>query len=238
MDTQRITDRGRHYERIHAHHSRPGHLNCPPGPGVNGTRIVQTVYSAALKPTTLTKQLTFSNPSMLGLGRSPQVGQPISVIPPQWKQSGVKTTLQWLRNGTPIPGATKSIYTPVAADQGKHLTIAITGSLAGYAEKPIHEGAWLHQVLPALPKESAPTISGTAAVGSVLTAKKGTYRVPTDVWFQWQRNGVDITGTHSTTYELTTADKGAKITVRSIEGSYSGFMPYTPTITSTPVTVL
>lgn len=205
--------------------------------GVNGTTIIETVYTASLKPSKIARQLTLAGGVTSGLRSSPQVGQRVSIVVPAWTQAGVKTNLQWLRNGTVIPGATNAIYTPVAADEGKQLTVSITGTLTGYATTVIAAGDWLHRVMPALPQASAPAITGTATVGSTLTAKKGIYRVPTAVWFQWQRNGVDIKGAIASTYKLTSADRAAKITVRSIEGSRPGYMLDMPTLTSLPVLV-
>lgn len=205
--------------------------------GVNGTTTIATVYSVPLQPTKLTKQLTITNGPYTMRGEYPKVGQTTAFTDATWTESGVKTAYQWLRNGAAIPGATSTAYQAVAADEGKRLTLAVTGSLAGYAQKTYEAGIWLPYVAAPLPKESAPIISGTATVGSTLTAKKGTYRMPTDVLFQWQRNGVDINGATDDTYKPTKTDKGAKITVRSIQISRPGYIPDSPTLTSSPVTV-
>jgi hypothetical protein len=39
---------------------------------------------------------------------------------------------QWLRNGIPIPGATKSIHTITSSDLGKSITVAVTARRTGY----------------------------------------------------------------------------------------------------------
>lgn len=206
--------------------------------GISGTKTLRTVYSAPMKPSKLTKLLTPVSTPMTGLRSDPQVGQRVSVIPPKWQQAGVKTSIQWLRDGTAIPGATSAIYTPVTADQGKQLTFTVTGRLTGYADTVIAAGSWLHKVMPAFPAEAAPTITGTATVGSELIARNGTHRMPTQVWFQWQRNGKDIPGAERVVYKLTSADRGAKITVRAIQG----YRPAPgdvegPSLTSAAVTV-
>ncbi|SKB03009.1 hypothetical protein [Aeromicrobium choanae] len=63
-----------------------------------------------------------------------------------------------------------------------------------------------------------PTISGTAAVDSVLTAARGTWfpTVGVDFGYQWLRNGVVIEGATASTYRLRDADSGRAISVRVI----------------------
>lgn len=49
----------------------------------------------------------------------------------------VKLTYQWLRNGVPISGATKSSYTVGSADSGHLVTVRVTGSAKGYTTATI-----------------------------------------------------------------------------------------------------
>ncbi|WP_427005343.1 hypothetical protein [Pseudarthrobacter sp. H2] len=49
--------------------------------------------------------------------------------------------------------------------------------------------------------------------------------MPTDVGFRWERNGVGITGATAATYKLAAADKGAKITVRTLVKVYATGLP-------------
>jgi surface antigen len=67
-----------------------------------------------------------------------------------------------------------------------------------------------------------PTVSGTAKVGSTLTASSGTW-TPSGVTltYQWLRDGVIISGATKTSYALTNADVGHAMTI-SITGSKSG----------------
>ncbi|GAA5203511.1 hypothetical protein [Microbacterium jejuense] len=61
----------------------------------------------------------------------------------------------------------------------------------------------------------APTMSGTVKVGSTLTAVPGTWGPkPVTLSYQWLRNGAAISGATGTTYKLTTADAGKKVSVR------------------------
>jgi hypothetical protein len=57
-------------------------------------------------------------------------------------------------------------------------------------------------------------ISGSTTVGSTLTVNPGIYEPAADtVTYQWQRNGVNIAGATSVSYELTAEDAGKQIRV-------------------------
>ncbi|MEU5099301.1 hypothetical protein [Streptomyces sp. NPDC020996] len=69
----------------------------------------------------------------------------------------------------------------------------------------------------------SPAVSGTAKVGSTLTAKNGSWSVkPTAYSYQWYRGSTAISGATSATYKLTSADKGRKIKVR-VKGTRTSF---------------
>ncbi len=69
----------------------------------------------------------------------------------------------------------------------------------------------------------APTITGTAKVGSTLTVSRGTWN-PTDATFayQWKANGVAIAGATSTTLKPALAHVGKRITVQ-VTASHPGY---------------
>lgn len=73
-----------------------------------------------------------------------------------------------------------------------------------------------------------PTVSGTAAVGHVLTANH-TYP-ESEVTYQWTRGGADIAGATGKTYTLTSADSNQSIAVR-VTGANVNYLN-TSTITS------
>jgi DNA-binding beta-propeller fold protein YncE len=75
----------------------------------------------------------------------------------------------------------------------------------------------------AFKKAATPTISGTAKVGSKLTAKAGTWSPKaTSYRYQWLRGGVAIPGATASTYVLTAEDAGKAITVKA-KGLLSGY---------------
>ena len=81
-------------------------------------------------------------------------------------------------------------------------------------------------------KPATPHISGSAKVGSTLTAKPGTWHPGTvTLSYQWSRSGVDVDGATASTYALTNADANATITV-TVTGSETGYT--TDSVTSAP----
>jgi hypothetical protein len=70
------------------------------------------------------------------------VGQTLTAVPGTWLPSLVTFSYRWLRcdaigaGCTPIAGATGATYSPVAADSGRRLSVAVTAALAGLIPSP------------------------------------------------------------------------------------------------------
>lgn len=78
-----------------------------------------------------------------------------------------------------------------------------------------------------------PTISGTAKVGKVLTAKPGSWGPkPVRFVYAWYRNAAVIPGAAGPSHKLVAADRGKKITV-SVTGSKAGYMTASTTSKAT-----
>ncbi|KMK65711.1 nidogen-like domain-containing protein [Puniceibacterium sp. IMCC21224] len=126
-------------------------------------------------------------------------------------------TFQWLRDGTPVNGATASTYVLQQADVNAEMTLTVTASInGGAAETATSDPTPAVSNVNDLP-DGEVIINGTAAVNSTLTADAsgltdddglGTFS------FQWMRNGSDIDGETGTTYDLTIGDAGSSISVR------------------------
>ena len=73
-----------------------------------------------------------------------------------------------------------------------------------------HDG----ETLPVVTNTALPTISGSAHVGSTLTASTGSWSPEaTEYYYDWLRDGQFIDGAYSSSYRLTADDLGKKITV-------------------------
>ncbi|MFF3602861.1 hypothetical protein [Streptomyces sp. NPDC002463] len=70
-------------------------------------------------------------------------------------------------------------------------------------------------VVAPLQATAAPAVSGTAVVAGKVTAQVGTWTpAPTSFAYQWYANGRAVSGETKTTFVLTKAQRGLRITVR------------------------
>ena len=116
----------------------------------------------------------------------------------------------WWRNASKLSAATR-------------ITIALGASISGI------NGT----MAPAYLTPGHPTITGSAKVGSTLTANPGKWK-PSDTTFtyQWNRDGVPISGATAVTYEAANADAGHKLSV-TVTGDRYHFNDVTVTSAST-----
>jgi len=139
--------------------------------------------------------------------------------------AGAALTYQWLRGAEVIPNQTKATYTVQRADGGAKLRVQVTGNLNGFAQtiRPSEPT----KVVPLSKLKSAkPKLSGTAVVGSSLTAKPGKWTAGTKLTYQWLRAGKAIVGASSEKYALTASDLGKAIKVK-VTGTKQGYNPVT-----------
>lgn len=88
---------------------------------------------------------------------------------------------------------------------------------------------------PSLPANTVlPTISGTAKVGSTLTATNGTWtgRSAPFIRHQWKAGGVAVTGAINKTYVPVVGDVGKTITVTVTGSNWKGSASVTSTATA------
>jgi hypothetical protein len=123
---------------------------------------------------------------------------------------------QWLREGADIAGATNATYTLGDADAGTRISVQVsytdgqgtnesltsvqTAAVANLNDGPL----------------GAPTLTGTAVEGQVLTAVTSGISDADGLGafsYQWLRDGSDIAGATADAYTLTGTDVGAQISV-------------------------
>ena len=141
------------------------------------------------------------------------------------------STFRWLRNGTPIGGATALTYATVPADAGTTLTFEVT-PVAATGTSPGTAATATLAIGNSAPTASAVTITGTAAVGQLLTGGYTYGDVDTDAegtsTFRWLRNGVAIGGATALTYTTVPADAGTTLTLEITPVAATGTSPGTP----------
>ncbi|MCB5165013.1 hypothetical protein LG634_09255 [Streptomyces bambusae] len=141
------------------------------------------------------------------------VGSTVTATTGSWSPAADSYAYQWRADGTAIAGATASSYAVPAALLGKKLSVVVTARKAGHPAVPARSSGVV--VKGAAPKATkAPTISGTAKVGSVLTAKPGTWTpAAASYTYQWYANGQAVSGATRTTFKPASAQLGKRITV-------------------------
>jgi uncharacterized protein YdbL (DUF1318 family) len=110
--------------------------------------------------------------------------------------------------------------------------VTVTGTKTGYTSVAKSSAATVAVVAGTLTAPT-PTITGTKAVGSTLTAVPGTWGpAPVTLAYQWYRSGVAISGATASTFALTTLDRGKTMTVR-VTGTKTGYTSVAKTSAAT-----
>ncbi|MCL3837345.1 hypothetical protein [Aeromicrobium duanguangcaii] len=151
---------------------------------------------------------------------TPTVGSTLSAARGTWFPTiGVDFGYQWLRNGTPIDGATASTYRLRDVDSGQAISVRVIATVQGAQESatstptaPVTGGT---PAVPVVANSVKPSITGSVVAGSVLTATTGTWS-PADasVTLQWLRGDV-VVGSGSS-YRTTVDDIGSGLRVRAV----------------------
>lgn len=194
---------------------------------VTASKSGYSTLSKTSAPTTAVAKgsLTRSTPTVTG---TPMVGSALTAAPGTWGPGAVTLRYQWYRSGAVIIGANAATYTPVAEDLGTVLTVKVTGSKTGFTTFSRTSAATAAVVKGSLVR-ATPTVTGTAKVGSTLTANSGVWGpVPVTLRYQWYRAGVAITGANAATYKPTTTDVAKTLTVK-VTGSKPGYTTFSRT---------
>ncbi|MDY0910058.1 hypothetical protein [Microbacterium sp. CFBP9034] len=163
-----------------------------------------------------------------------RVESPVTAVPGTWP-AGTTFTYSWRivdANGVEtISKTTTATYAPTASTLRKSLSVVITGTVPGH--NPASARSAAVTIAPGL-FTSAPTpkISGAAYVGATLKVTAGTWSPAATLTYRWKRNGASISGATATTYKLTSADYGTKITV-TVTAKRTGFSTTARTSVST-----
>jgi hypothetical protein len=132
-------------------------------------------------------------------------------------------TYRWLRDGSPIPGETRSSYQVRAEDQAHTLSCRVTAiNSAGSAPR---ESSNSKQIPGVAPKGlEAPRVIGAAEVDETLTCLRGRWSgAPApSLAVQWLRNGSPIAGASQPEYAIRGEDRGTSLSCRVIASNVVG----------------
>lgn len=210
--------------------------------------------AALLVPAAIARQqvapVNTAQPTITGTARS---GQTLTASTGTWDSTGLTFAYQWVRcpasGGLPdgsdcavIGGASTNAYVVAAADVGFRLRVRVTATNAS-AESTVAASNATEAVQAQIgpPNTQPPAITGSAVVGSTLTASQGTW-TGTGITFAyaWQRCNATgascqaISGATQNTYTVAQADSGGTLRVAVSATDTSG----TNTVTSAQTAVV
>jgi hypothetical protein len=191
-------------------------------PTVRTSRETLAVYAA-------TFGATRPVPTISGLEK---VGAALTASFSGWTPSPTSVSYQWLRDGAAISGATSALYTLTSDDLGKAISVRATPVKAGYTASPVTSLDTEPIALGVFSNTPTPTISGTVAQGSTLTAAVAAWTPTAIVSYVWKRAGVAISGATNATYVVAAADAGSVLSVTAT-GARTGYAPVSVSSTNT-----
>jgi ELWxxDGT repeat protein len=153
------------------------------------------------------------------------VGQKLTGAKGTWTLEPNTFTYQWLRNGTAIPNATTTDYTPVAADAGTQLRFRVTAAGIGGPNKVAADSAPATVAGAGPPPGATPALTvlkKTKLIGKPRVGRRLTLALPkftqtgVTLAFRWYAGGTRIKNQSKPSLKLTKALKGKRITVKVI----------------------
>jgi large repetitive protein len=182
----------------------------------------QAIASSAWRDFSVVDHPVATTPvSIVGSGA---VGTVLTVQAPAWNVPGVTTTYQWMRGPNAIGGETHNLYTVTPQDVGQSITVVATGSVDGYKPGTSTSNAITGGSGSSPSPTVLPWISGSHAVGSVVTEHPGTWPGNPSYQFQWLRDGKPIPGATGGTYVLGPDDATRAVSIR-VTASEVGYTP-------------
>lgn len=190
-----------------------------------------TRESASTSTVTTPAAITGSVPTISGL---PAVGSTLTAIPGVWNPGSVTLAYRWYLNGNAISGADRSTYLVQSADKGKNVTVKVTGSQTG-SSSVTKTSEQTRKVTSEAVVGPVPTISGNLTVGSILSARTGSWSpAPVALEYQWLVDGTAISTSagQASTFVVRTEDQGKSFSV-VVTGEKSGYASSSMTSAST-----
>jgi hypothetical protein len=171
-------------------------------------------------------------PTISGTARA---GQTLTASDGTWSNSPTSFSDQWQRcnvDGTgcaDISGATKQTYTLVVADVDHRVRVQVTATNADGHATASSEPTEVVSATAGPTDSTKPTITGSATIGSELTAHAGSWTGASSFAYQWLRctpgatfDCLSVTGATGTTYGVRSADVGKQLRVVVRANSASG----------------
>jgi surface antigen len=168
--------------------------------------------SAATAPTAPGTMSPTSEPSVDGV---PKVGGVLTASGGSFSPAPSATSITWLADGAPIPGANQPTLTLGPDQLNRRITAVVTGQRAGYNNGTAGSAPTAPVGPENLVMTREPALAGEPHVGRTLAVEPGVVG-PDGVTtaYRWMRNGVRIKGAHDARYVPTVGDLGAQLSLR------------------------
>jgi surface antigen len=199
---------------------------------VTGSRTGFTTATSTSTPTAAVAAGTLTRKAGPTVQGAPRVGSPLTATPGTWSPAATPS-YQWYAGTRAVAGATAATFTPSASERGATIRVRVTARRAGFTTTTATSASTAAVATGRIAVSSAPRITGSAAVGSVLTVSPGTYSpAKASVRYQWLRDGKAVSGATSRTRKVSAKDVGRRL---SAVVTYKA-TGYTATSATTPAT--
>lgn len=207
-------------------------ISSPAGPVAPGSALTYTVTATNTGKVAMTPVITVDLADVLDDATIDPAALPAAAV-----LDG--TTLTWTVPSTPVTAGSNvaTLAIPVTVRSGASDT-TLTATTRASTLGSTCTSCTTSNTVPAQPVPSAdPTVSGTAKVGSTLTAVTDGWLTGTTFAYQWLKGGEVITGATASTYVPVAGDLGATLAVR-VTGSKEHYTDVTRTSAPTAVVAL
>jgi secreted trypsin-like serine protease len=181
--------------------------------------LIAGALSPTITPTTLLK------PGVTLTAKPGTAPSGATVKSYQWSRASTSTGVY-----TNIPDATLSTYTLTGADAAKYLKVTVTWAKTGNADTPKLSAATIAIAAGTFATTATPTITGSANVGSTLTANEGAWSpTPDSYTYKWMSSSTSggtytaISGATTKTYVLKSTDRSKfiKVEITALKSGYT-----------------
>lgn len=167
----------------------------------------------------------------------PVVDGLLTVTPGTWGPGEVDLTYQWLRDGSEISGETGSTYQPLPSDVERQISVRVSGSKHFFDdESRVSDAATIRAAELAGPMsvgmgerfQVGETLTATAYGSAVIDGTHTTIPYPWGpdpgtLTYQWLKDGQEIAGATSATYQLPIDHMHKEVSVR-VTASKPGYL--------------
>ena len=200
----------------------------------------QTGYDEAVASSATTTPVapgTFLNTREPAVVGTAQVGAPLTADRGAWTPKA-SIAYQWVVDGTEVPGATSSSFTPRPQDVAKPIKVEVLASRPGYLTALVASQATAPALHGVFHSTRSPEVTGRAMVGHTLHSSTGSWSLDgVTLSYQWYAGSQRIAGATGAAYQPTPAEAGLPLHV-VVTATSAGYTQRTAESTETAPVLL